>query len=120
MKNLKIHLIIDGKKKKFKAPKFISGSVFQKTMELERVLDNIQDYNIVFEKLYPLICDVFGNQFTPEQLRKGVDIREIIPLANSVTDHVICHMQLSNKIAGVHSEGKVVLFEKNNRKFRRN
>lgn len=99
MDNLKIILPIDGEVMEFAAPAFISSSVFSKTLELEHDLENPQDYDVIFKKLYPLICDVFGNQFTPEQLQRGVDIRAIIPLAHEVIEHVIVQMQLTNKVA---------------------
>lgn len=112
-----ITLNINGKTKKFKAPKFISSDVFQKTMQLEKDFDDNNEAYLIIEKCYPLICEIFGNQFTLFQLQKGLDVREVLPATCAAIDHVINHMELSRSET-VPNKKKVVVsiedFRKNN------
>lgn len=98
LKKLIIRLNIDGKKRKFKASKFVSSEVFRRTLELEDDLNKGRDPYMIFNKCYPLICEIFGNKFTSSQLQKAVDIRDILPLAYAAIDHVIEQMRLRNKL----------------------
>ncbi|MBX4373360.1 hypothetical protein K4G95_24225, partial [Mycobacterium tuberculosis] len=74
MKKLSLTLRIEGKKKRFRAPKFVSSDVLPKSLDLEDNIDKMKNPQIVFQKCYPLICEIFGNQFTPSQLQKGIEV----------------------------------------------
>lgn len=119
MNKLTITFNIKGKRKKFKAPKSISSSVFKQTLELEKDLQAFRDEAIIFKKCFPLICEVFGNQFTPEQLEKGLDIRKVVHVTNEVVDYVIHQMRISNNVVLPQKEGVVIEYERY-RKAKRN
>lgn len=94
MKRLTIYLRIDGKNKRFRAPEFVSSEAFFRVLKLKQDLEAKQDFLVVYEQFFPLICEVFANQFTVEQIRKGVDAREAMNLVNLVADHVIDRMEM--------------------------
>ncbi|WP_404336429.1 phage tail assembly chaperone G [Planococcus rifietoensis] len=109
MKKLTIRLHIDGKEKRFTAPKMVTGSTFKKTLQLERQFDQRRDPEYIFNEHYPFICSVFGYQFTEEQLERGYDVRDILPMATKAIDHVIEEMELDPL-------GEVIPFDRNKRK----
>ena len=109
MKKLTIRLHVDGKEKRFTAPKMVTGSVFQKTLQLEENFDKRRDPAYMFQELYPFICGVFGHQFTEEQLKNGFDVREILPMTDKALNHVIVEMELDPL-------GEVIPFGRNKRK----
>ncbi|KIL45009.1 hypothetical protein KP78_25530 [Jeotgalibacillus soli] len=71
----------------------------------------MKDPNIIFNKFYPLITEIFGNQFTADDLAKGIDVREVMPIVSKAIDHVIENMKLSNQKAGIQREKVVVPFD---------
>ena len=109
MKKLTIRLHIDGKEKRFTAPRMVTGSVFQKTLQIDENFDKRRDPEYMFQELYPFICGVFGHQFTEEQLKNGFDVREIYPLTVKAINHVIVEMELDPL-------GEVIPFDRNKRK----
>lgn len=109
MKKLSIRLNINGKEKRFTAPRMVTGSVLKKTLELNENFDKRRDPEYIFNEHYPFICSVFGHQFTVEQLEKGYDVREILPMAIKAIDHVIEEMELDPL-------GEVIPFEKSKRR----
>lgn len=104
-KRLTIYLKINGKKKRFRAPEFVSSEAFFRVLKLKQDLEANEDFLIVYEQFFPLICEVFANQFTVDQIRKGVDAREVMNLANIVADHVIERMEM---YYGTEKGGEVV------------
>lgn len=109
MKKLTIRLNINGKEKKFTAPKMVTGSVLQKTLKLSNDFDERRDPEYLFNEHYPFICAVFGHQFTLEELENGFDYREVLPMASKAIDHVIEEMDLDPR-------GEVLPFAARSRK----
>lgn len=109
VKKLTIRLHVEGKEKRFTAPKMVTGSVFQKTLKLERLFDERRDPDFIFDEYYPFICAVFGHQFTVKQLEEGYPFREILPMAEKAIDHVMVEMELD-------PFGEVIPFDRNKRK----
>lgn len=105
MKKLVIRIYIDGKVKKFTAPRFVSWDTFNKTMVLQKAFNAMQPNEVLLPKCYPMLCSIFGHQFTVEQLQKGYDMSEILKKTNEALDYVITVADLSRK-------GEVLPFER--------
>lgn len=95
MKKLRTRLKIDGKTKWFTAPKGLSLEVCKLATEIEKCFKQSKSPEVIAKKVYPFICEMFGNQFTVSQLKKGMDERDLLPLAqnsilyfNSILDEI--------------------------------
>ena len=104
MRKLVIRVYIAGKVKKFTAPRFVSWDTFNKTMMMQKEFNSKVPNEVVLPKCYPLMCSIFGNQFTVEQLEQGYDMKEILLKTSEALDYVISVADLSTK-------GEVIPFE---------
>ncbi|WP_185960091.1 phage tail assembly chaperone G [Planococcus soli] len=104
MRKLVIRIYTEGKIKKFTAPRFVSWDTFNKTMVMQKEFDSDAPNEVVLPKCYPLVCSIFGHQFTVEQLEQGYDIKEILIKTSEALNYVISTADLSNR-------GEVVPFE---------
>lgn len=81
MKPPVLTLVIEGKKRRFKAQKVIATSVFLQSLELDRALTEHGSRLDQVKKSLPYICAVFGHRFTEEDLEKNIPFMDILPLA---------------------------------------
>lgn len=105
MKKLVIRVFVDGKVKKFTAPRFVSWDTFNKTVSLNKLFNSNTPNDVLIPKCYPMVCSIFGHQFTVEQLQKGYDMKEILKKTDEALDYVIAVADLSRK-------GEVIPFER--------
>ncbi|MGO1059350.1 phage tail assembly chaperone G [Planococcus sp. FY231025] len=104
MRKLVIRLYVDGKVRKYTAPRYVSWNTFDETMALQKVFNsNISNQELILKCFY-LVCSIFGHQFTVEQLQKGYDIKEILKKTSEALDYVISTADISRK-------GEVIPFE---------
>lgn len=111
MRKLVIRVFVDGKVKKFTAPRFVSWDTFDRVMELQREFNAHVPNEILLPKSYSLLCSIFGHQFTVEQLQQGYDMSKLLLKTNEALDYVICVSDISRK-------GEVVPFDAKSRKAR--
>ena len=104
MRKLVIRVNIAGEVKKFTAPRFVSFDTFNKTADMQRDFNADLPNEILLPQCYPLMCSIFGHQFTVEQLERGYDMKEILLKTSEALDYVISVADLSFK-------GEVIPFD---------
>lgn len=97
---LSIKLRIDNQYKTFSTD-FISGRMFRKALELDekrnQYVKNVvsevpatwHDMELLLNKLYQFIADLFGNQFTSQEYEDGTDARKIVDQSWMIVHGVI-------------------------------
>ncbi|MBT2569842.1 hypothetical protein [Planococcus sp. ISL-110] len=105
MKKLVIRVYVEGKVKKFTAPRFVSWDTFRQTMALQKLFDSNAPNEALIPQCYPIICSIFGHQFTVEQLERGYSVEEILKKTGEALHYVFATADLSFK-------GEVLPFER--------
>lgn len=111
MRKLVIRVFVDGKVKKFTAPRFVSWDTFNKVMEVRKELNSDMPNEVLIPKSFPLLCSIFGHQFTVEQLERGYKMEELLLKTDEAIDYVIA-------VANISTRGEVVPFAARSRKAR--
>lgn len=77
-KSITLKIDIDGKEKTYVTPKKIPGYLWR---QAALVADEIENGEILIADLdshLQFVCEVFGNQFTIDQLENGIDARDLM------------------------------------------
>lgn len=85
---MKIELMIDGEKKRFKAPR-VKGRMLRKTFELNSELASGVVDAETLDKVVEHICDVFENKFTIDQFYDGLYADEIYEVIQDVFEKIV-------------------------------
>ena len=104
MRKLVIRVYVEGKVKKFTAPRFVSWDTFNKTMELNKMFNSNISNEELIPKCFSVMCSIFGHQFNEEQLQRGYAVKEILLKTDEAITYVMSTAELSRK-------GEVVPFE---------
>ncbi|MEH7157475.1 phage tail assembly chaperone G [Neobacillus drentensis] len=81
-------LMIDDKEKTFSVP-FVKGRIFRKALKMNRTLNQGELTEEVLNELEEFVCEVFENQFTPEQIEDGLPIDGLMATLRGVFFEVI-------------------------------
>lgn len=84
---MKITLRIEGTDKAF-TQDFVSGRIFRKTLEMQKLLGKGVDENTL-DTFVDYVVELFGRQFTQDQFYDGIDARVIIDKIVSCIDEII-------------------------------
>lgn len=98
MEVLTITLHLNGKKKKFSTPNFITGVLFRTAAEITEDLESNDPERIYTSKQSEFICEVFGNKFTAEEFEKGIDSRLLYRTIYATANYVIGNIVEASKI----------------------
>lgn len=72
-----IELLIEGKRKIFKLPSFISGRMIRKAVTFTKNdLSNIDEEQL--DELIGFVANVFGDKFTIDEFYDGIDARKMM------------------------------------------
>lgn len=68
------------------------GRALKRMLEVQDVMQEAEEENVFTESHFDLmcefICEMFGNQFTADQLVDGVDLEEIYPIARKLCEEI--------------------------------
>lgn len=80
---MKLELNIDGKEKIFTVA-FIKSRMLRKLLEIKKRMDfeNIQEDEL--DELVAFVCEVFGNQFSVDDVYDGLPLEKLMPTITSV------------------------------------
>ncbi|WP_368652366.1 hypothetical protein AB4Y30_11445 [Ornithinibacillus sp. 4-3] len=88
-KSLTLVVEIEGKDQRFVSPKKIPGVLWR---QAAMVAEEIESGEVLVSDLdshLQFVCDVFGNQFSLDQLEEGVDARDLVKVVYAVTIFVM-------------------------------
>lgn len=88
-KSLTLVVEIEGKDQRFVSPKKIPGVLWR---QAAMVAEEIESGEVLVSDLdshLQFVCDVFGNQFSLDQLEDGVDARDLVKVVYAVTIFVM-------------------------------
>jgi hypothetical protein len=109
LKKFTLTLNIKGKKKKFRAPNTVSTATLMRTLKFDEEFDKKDKIALLIEDVSPFICDVFGWQFTEEDIQRSLSPIQMLETANELIQHVIVVMDL-------RTEGEVVPIDHKNKR----
>ncbi|MFS3914323.1 phage tail assembly chaperone G [Bacillus australimaris] len=98
MEALTITLHLNGKKKKFSTPNFITGALFRTAAEITEDLESNDPERIYTSRQSEFICEVFGNKFTAEEFEQGIDSRLLYRTIYATANYVIGNIVEASKI----------------------
>ncbi|WP_111292197.1 phage tail assembly chaperone G [Bacillus safensis] len=98
MEALTITLHLNGKKKKFSTPSFITGALFRTAVEVTEDFESNDPERIYTSRQSEFICEVFGNKFTAEEFEKGIDSRVLSRTIYATANYVIGNIVEASKI----------------------
>ncbi|MGM0916573.1 MULTISPECIES: phage tail assembly chaperone G [unclassified Bacillus (in: firmicutes)] len=98
MEALTITLHLNGKKKKFSTPNFITGALFRTAAEITEDLESNDPERIYTSRQSEFICEVFGNKFTAEEFEQGIDSRFLYRTIYATANYVIGNIVEASKI----------------------
>ena len=80
---MKLELMIDGKKKMF-TTNFVSARHFRQLMEYDSKIDYTDLAVEDADELVGFVCEVFNNQFSPDEFYDGIPSHELISTIGDV------------------------------------
>jgi hypothetical protein len=86
---MQFKLMVEDKEKTFSVP-FVKGRIFRKALKINKTLN--QEGGIdeaALDELEEFVCDVFNNQFTPDDLEDGLPLDGILDTLRGVFFEVI-------------------------------
>lgn len=84
---MQITLQVETKKRTY-TPKFVSGRMFRRTLEVSKVLQNGLGEDEL-DAAVDYIVELYGNQFTRDELYDGIAAQELIPTIRKSINSVI-------------------------------
>lgn len=88
-KSIALHIEIDGKEKRFVTPKKIQGSLWRVASVVAEEIENGDILVADLDSHLQFVCEVFGNQFSIEEIENGVDARDLMKIVYAVTIFVM-------------------------------
>lgn len=90
---MRIALRIDGKEKEFKVD-FISGRMFRRTIEMQKLFRQRDDGKTVVDEAHldsmvDYVVELFGRQFDRDQFYDGIDARKMLPTIVACINEVV-------------------------------
>ncbi|AGK96804.1 phage tail assembly chaperone G [Clostridium pasteurianum] len=89
---MKITLMIDDKKKTFTAP-FIGGRRLRDAMAMSEEMEGKQIGVESLDKIVDFMVDIFGKQFTIDDLYDGIESKELIPFYQKCIQKITGNLQ---------------------------
>ncbi|MDY7222089.1 phage tail assembly chaperone G [Halalkalibacterium halodurans] len=77
MRKMEVTLVQDGEKKTYFSPDFISGRMMRRAMEIRKEMDLSFLGPEELDEVVDYLCEVFGNQFTRDQVYDGLDLDDL-------------------------------------------
>lgn len=77
-KSLKLKIEIDGKEKTFLSPKRIPGVLWRQAALVSEEIEGGEVLVADLDSHLQFVCEVYGNQFTIDELEYGVDARDLM------------------------------------------
>ncbi|WP_440894974.1 phage tail assembly chaperone G [Amphibacillus sp. Q70] len=102
---MKLTLMIKGEEKIFSTP-FVSGMHFRKLLEFDQRIDYSNMGTDDFDELVGFVCQVFGDQFTPDEFWNGIPSGEVVNTLLSVFYYVRTGEEQKAKKEEGNDEGK--------------
>lgn len=65
--------MIENEEKTFSVP-FVKGRIFRKALKMNKTLNSGELTEALLDELIEFVCEVFNNQFTPEQVEDGLPV----------------------------------------------
>lgn len=100
-KPITLHVEVNEENKRFVTPKKINGIFWRQAATIS---DEIETNNVLIADLdgyLQFVCEVFGNQFTIDELENGIDARDILKVVYAicifVMGQVSVAMEMLNK-----------------------
>lgn len=113
-KPLTLEIEIDDKVQRFVTPKRVKGSLWR---DAALVAEEIESGEVVVADLdshLQFVCDVFGNQFTIDQLENGVDARDLVKTVYATTIFVMGQVSVAAEMLTKNTD--LTNFEKDEKK----
>lgn len=79
-KPFKMVVEIDGKDKTFVTPKKINGTLWREAATVSQDIENNDLLIADLDSHLQFVCNIFGNQFSIDELENGVDSRDLIKI----------------------------------------
>ncbi|MES9748289.1 hypothetical protein ACUXP3_000854 [Bacillus altitudinis] len=98
MEALTITLHLNGKKKKFSTPSFITGELFRTAVEIVEDFESNDPERFHTSAQTEFICNVFGNKFTAEEFDTGIDARLLTKTIFATAQYVIGNIAEASNI----------------------
>lgn len=97
-KPFSLNIEIDGKEQRFVTPKKIKGTLWR---EGAMVAEDIESGQLLISDLdshLQFVCDVFGNQFSINDLEEGVDARDLMNIVYATTFFVMGQVTVASEM----------------------
>jgi hypothetical protein len=86
---MQFKLFIEDKEKTFSVP-YVKGRIFRRALKMNKMFGvGIEITPEVMDQLADFVCEVFNNQFTPEDVWDGLPVDGILPRLQGVFFDVI-------------------------------
>lgn len=89
MEALTITLHLNGKKKEFSTPSFITGALFRTAVEIIEDLESNDPERFYTSAQTEFVCKIFGNKFIAEEFEQGIDSRLLTRTIYATAHYVI-------------------------------
>lgn len=97
-KSITLTIEIDGENKRFVTPKKINGTLFRVAASVEEDLNSGLSVLADLDSHLQFVCDVFGNQFSIDELESGVDSRDLLKIVFAMCYFVSGQVSLASEL----------------------
>lgn len=97
-KPITLKIEIDGKIKSFVTPKRIPGVLWRQAALVAEEIETGEVLIADLDSHLQFVCDVFGNQFTIDELESGVDARDLVKVVYAVTIFVMGQVSIASEM----------------------
>lgn len=85
---MQFKLTIDDKEKTFSVP-FVKGRMLRRALQLNKTLNMKELDEEVIDRMVEFVCEVFNNQFSPDEVWDGLPLEGIFPKLHDVFSEVV-------------------------------
>jgi|SRR5699024_911833 len=94
-KSLTLKVEIDGEEKRFVTPKKIPGILWRQAALIAEEIESKDVLVADLDSHLQFVCEVFGSQFSIDELENGVDARDLMKIVYAVTLCVMGQVSLA-------------------------
>lgn len=88
-----------GKEEKIFVAHFVKGRILRRAFEINKNLSKYDELEQL-DTLVAFVCEVFSDQFTPDEVWDGLDIETVFPVVRGIFNEVV-----EKATKGVQGEG---------------
>jgi hypothetical protein len=84
---MQIKLMINEEEKTFLAH-FVKGRILRRAFEINKKLKDVDELEML-DTLVEFACEVFKDQFSPDDVYDGLELEDLVPVVKGVLDEVV-------------------------------